>query len=90
MLLSKQLTYILTALLKELQLSIWNFTISKSTLIKIKAVYKERCTAMLFCIKEFFSEKNINYSMPEGGLFIWIELPESVDSGELFAKCLEK
>ncbi|MED4227843.1 PLP-dependent aminotransferase family protein [Neobacillus cucumis] len=55
---------------------------------KIKAVYKERCTAMLSCIKEFFP-KNINYSMPEGGLFIWIELPESVDSGELFAKCLE-
>ncbi|MBT2654514.1 PLP-dependent aminotransferase family protein [Bacillus sp. ISL-18] len=55
---------------------------------KIKAVYKERCTAMLSCIKEFFP-KNINYSLPEGGLFIWIELPESVDSGELFVKCLE-
>ncbi|MEH7417308.1 PLP-dependent aminotransferase family protein [Neobacillus drentensis] len=55
---------------------------------KIKAVYKERCTSMLSCIKEFFP-KNINYSMPEGGLFIWIKLPESVDSGELFAKCLE-
>ncbi|PLS08357.1 aminotransferase-like domain-containing protein [Neobacillus cucumis] len=55
---------------------------------KIKAVYKERCTAMLSCINEFFP-KNINYSMPEGGLFIWIELPESVDSGKLFARCLE-
>ncbi|MEH7120317.1 PLP-dependent aminotransferase family protein [Neobacillus vireti] len=54
---------------------------------KIKAVYKERCLAMLSCIKEFFS-KNINYSVPEGGLFIWIELPESVDSRELFTECL--
>lgn len=54
----------------------------------IKAVYKERCTAMLSCIKEFFP-KNINYSVPEGGLFIWVELPESVDSRKLFAECLE-
>ncbi|MFC7394200.1 PLP-dependent aminotransferase family protein [Scopulibacillus cellulosilyticus] len=55
---------------------------------KIKAVYKERCTVMLSSIKEFFP-KSLNYSVPEGGLFIWIELPESVDSGELFTKCLE-
>jgi len=55
---------------------------------KIKAVYKERCTVMLSCIEEFFPE-NLSYSKPEGGLFIWVELPESVDSGELFAVCLE-
>ncbi|MGP7819791.1 aminotransferase-like domain-containing protein [Niallia sp. 01092] len=55
---------------------------------KIKAVYKERCTAMLSCIEEFFP-KNLSYSMPEGGLFIWIELPESVDSRKIFAECLE-
>ncbi len=55
---------------------------------KIKGVYKERCTAMLSSIREFFPQ-NIIYSVPEGGLFIWIELPESVDSRELFAKCLE-
>lgn len=55
---------------------------------KIKEVYNERCTAMLSSIKQFFP-KNIKYSAPEGGLFIWIELPESVDSGELLAKCLK-
>ncbi|MCM3113820.1 PLP-dependent aminotransferase family protein [Neobacillus sp. MER 74] len=53
----------------------------------IKAVYKERCTVMLSCIEEFFP-KNLSYSKPEGGLFIWVELPESVDSRELFAECL--
>ncbi|MDR4947738.1 aminotransferase-like domain-containing protein [Neobacillus cucumis] len=55
---------------------------------KIKAVYKERCIAMLSCIKEFFPQ-NIKYSMPEGGLFIWVELPEFVDSRVFFAECLE-
>ncbi|MGF6950939.1 2-aminoadipate transaminase [Neobacillus sp. B4I6] len=54
---------------------------------KIKAVYKERCTVMLSCIEEFFP-KNLSYSKPEGGLFIWVEFPESVDSRELFAECL--
>ncbi|WP_144552525.1 PLP-dependent aminotransferase family protein [Bacillus sp. X1(2014)] len=54
---------------------------------KIKAVYKERCTDMLSCIEEFFP-KNLSYSKPEGGLFIWVELPESVDSRELFVECL--
>ncbi|OCA90415.1 aminotransferase [Bacillus sp. FJAT-27225] len=55
---------------------------------QIKAVYRERCTAMLASIEEFFP-KNLAYSKPEGGLFIWVELPESVDAGKLFAECLE-
>lgn len=55
---------------------------------KIKAVYKERCTAMLSCIEEFFP-KNLAYSKPEGGLFIWVELPEDVDSTYIFTECLK-
>ncbi|WP_141432621.1 PLP-dependent aminotransferase family protein [Bacillus sp. 03113] len=55
---------------------------------KIKAVYKERSTVMFSCIEEFFP-KNVSYSTPEGGLFIWIELPESVDSREIFTECLK-
>ncbi|KML41815.1 PLP-dependent aminotransferase family protein [Cytobacillus firmus] len=55
---------------------------------KIKAVYKERCTAMLCCIEEFFP-KNLSYSKPEGGLFIWVELPEGIDSAHIFTECLK-
>ena len=55
---------------------------------KIKAVYKERCTAMLSCIEEFFPN-NISYSKPEGGLFIWVELPEGIDSAHIFTECLK-
>lgn len=55
---------------------------------KIRAVYKERCTAMLSCIEEFFP-KNLSYSKPEGGLFIWIELPEDIDSTHIFTECLK-
>ncbi|MBU8771588.1 aminotransferase-like domain-containing protein [Cytobacillus oceanisediminis] len=55
---------------------------------KIKAVYKERCTAMLSCIEEFFPNK-VSYSKPEGGLFIWVELPEGSDSARIFTECLK-
>ncbi|MGG0413380.1 PLP-dependent aminotransferase family protein [Peribacillus simplex] len=55
---------------------------------KIKAVYKARCTKMLKCIKEFLPE-NLSYSKPEGGLFIWIELPVGVDSKHIFTECLK-
>ncbi|MGG0453985.1 PLP-dependent aminotransferase family protein [Priestia megaterium] len=55
---------------------------------KIKSVYKARCAEMLTCIKEFFP-KGVSYSRPEGGLFIWIELPEGVNSTHIFAKCLK-
>ncbi|MGY6209037.1 aminotransferase-like domain-containing protein [Cytobacillus firmus] len=55
---------------------------------KIKAVYKERCTAMLSCIEEFFPN-HLSYSKPEGGLFIWVELPEGIDSAHIFTECLK-
>ncbi|MCI2257252.1 PLP-dependent aminotransferase family protein [Domibacillus sp. PGB-M46] len=55
---------------------------------KIKAVYKERCTTMLDCINHFFP-KSVSHSKPEGGLFIWVELPDSVDSRKIFLECLK-
>ncbi|MDI2586563.1 PLP-dependent aminotransferase family protein [Psychrobacillus sp. NEAU-3TGS] len=53
----------------------------------IKAVYKERCATMLSCIEELFPA-NISYSKPEGGLFIWVELPEGLDAAHIFSECL--
>ncbi|MEM1504150.1 PLP-dependent aminotransferase family protein [Domibacillus sp. 8LH] len=54
----------------------------------IKTVYKERCTTMLDCIDQFFP-KSVSHSKPEGGLFIWVELPDSVDSSKIFLECLK-
>ncbi|UYZ00837.1 PLP-dependent aminotransferase family protein [Peribacillus frigoritolerans] len=55
---------------------------------KIKAVYKTKCTEMMRSMKEFFP-KNLSYSEPEGGLFIWVELPEGIDSTHIFTECLK-
>ncbi|MDY0406465.1 PLP-dependent aminotransferase family protein [Virgibacillus sp. 179-BFC.A HS] len=55
---------------------------------KIKAVYKERCKVMLSCLEEFFP-KRLSYSKPEGGLFIWVELPEDVSAEHIFTEGLK-
>ncbi|MFT8709552.1 MAG: PLP-dependent aminotransferase family protein [Sporolactobacillus sp.] len=54
---------------------------------KIKAVYRARREKMIACIDAYFP-KQIRHSAPEGGLFIWIELPDAVDPNALFNKCL--
>ncbi|MFD1863065.1 PLP-dependent aminotransferase family protein [Planococcus chinensis] len=54
----------------------------------IKAVYLERCTTMLDCIDEYFPE-TISCNKPEGGLFIWAELPDSMNAGDIALKCME-
>lgn len=55
---------------------------------KIKEVYRHRRELMINCIKEEFP-KNIKHTLPEGGLFIWVELPEYVNVQEVFMKSLD-
>ncbi|MCM3039747.1 PLP-dependent aminotransferase family protein [Paenibacillus motobuensis] len=59
----------------------------ESHIEKIRAIYKERYSAMASCIKEYLPP-SVSYSTPQGGLFIWLELPESIDSAELLQNCL--
>lgn len=54
---------------------------------KIRDVYKHRRELMIQCIKNYFP-KNIEYTLPDGGLFIWVELPSNVDSTEVFTKSI--
>jgi 2-aminoadipate transaminase len=55
---------------------------------KIKETYRRRCELMLNCIKEEFP-KGVKYTSPEGGLFIWVELPANIAAKEAFNKALE-
>lgn len=54
----------------------------------IKAYGKKR-DLMLDIIKEKFP-KSIKFTNPEGGMFIWLELPKGVDATELLAKSVEE
>lgn len=46
---------------------------------RISAIYKEQAELMLAKIKECF-HPSIQYTVPEGGMFIWCTMPEGVDT----------
>jgi len=55
---------------------------------KIRATYSARRDRMLACLQEYMP-KGVSWTRPEGGMFIWLTLPPSVDGAELLAKSLE-
>ena len=56
---------------------------------KIKHIYKNKCNLM---IKEL--ENNLPYNVkfikPEGGMFVWLELPENISSRDIFEKSINE
>ena len=60
---------------------------------RIRATYLERRNAMGAAIEEFFPdppEGEITYTRPEGGLFLWVTLPEGADATEILKAATEQ
>ncbi|UQS85120.1 PLP-dependent aminotransferase family protein [Apilactobacillus apisilvae] len=55
---------------------------------KIRDVYYRRSSMMLKEIDEQFPE-GVKHSNPEGGMFIWVEVPGNINTMELFKNCVE-
>ncbi|MBC7513316.1 MAG: PLP-dependent aminotransferase family protein [Herminiimonas sp.] len=53
----------------------------------IRALYAAQCQAMLAALDEFFPA-GVQWTRPEGGMFIWVSLPEHIDSRELLDAAL--
>ena len=53
----------------------------------IRALYGERCSAMLAAMDRHFPA-SVQWNRPEGGMFIWVKLPPNVDSGVLLGKAI--
>jgi 2-aminoadipate transaminase len=53
----------------------------------IRRVYRERRDAMLEALKNFFPEE-VTWTHPQGGLFLWVTMPEGTDSESLFHSAL--
>jgi 2-aminoadipate transaminase len=51
-------------------------------ILKIRDAYKKRRDLMVSMIAEYFPEE-IKYTKPEGGMFLWITLPEGISSSDL-------
>ena len=57
---------------------------------KNRELYGKKCRAMLDAIDEYFPKGKVNYTVPEGGIFMWCECPELDDITPLVDKALEK
>ncbi len=51
----------------------------------IKKLYRDNCMTMLSEMDAKFPE-NVKYTRPEGGLFLWVTMPDSVDMSEFIKK----
>jgi 2-aminoadipate transaminase len=56
---------------------------------KIRAVYRERRDVMLAALTEYFPPE-VTWTHPQGGLFLWVTLPEGFDMEHLFQAALRE
>lgn len=56
---------------------------------KIKKVYSMRRNVMVEMMERYFPPE-VKFTRPNGGLFLWVELPENVNTTELLPKAVEK
>lgn len=55
----------------------------------LRAQYKERRDAMLSALDEF-APAGITWTKPQGGMFVWIELPEGTDGTALLERAIKE
>ncbi|OWV91599.1 GntR family transcriptional regulator [Rhizobium sp. R72] len=55
---------------------------------KIKSVYSHRRNVMLAALEKYMPA-GTSWTKPEGGMFIWVTLPDGMDGATLLAKSLE-
>ena len=56
---------------------------------KLKNAYRARRDVMLSCCGEYFPAV-VKFTRPTGGFFVWVELPEGTDTGELLLTALKE
>jgi len=58
-------------------------------IMKIRAAYRKRRDLMIDMMAKYFPEE-IKYTNPEGGMFLWVTLPERVSSLDLFELAIKE
>jgi 2-aminoadipate transaminase len=56
---------------------------------KVRAIYRERRDAMLAAMEEHFPPE-VKWTRPQGGLFLWVRLPECMDAEALLKVAIEE
>ena len=55
----------------------------------VRVQYKERAEAMVDALHKHLPE-GVTFTAPRGGFYIWLQLPENIDSTEILKKAIEK
>ena len=58
-------------------------------ILKIREVYHHRRDVMLASFEEYFPPE-VQWTHPQGGLFLWVTVPESIDTAELLKDALQQ
>lgn len=56
----------------------------------LRAIYKAKADLMMGLLDEHLVPAGITYNRPEGGLFIWCQLPDGVDMAEFCTKAVKE
>ena len=57
----------------------------------VKGIYREKREIMLNALDEHMPDlPGLSWTRPEGGLFLWVRLPESIDAEQLFYEAIEQ
>jgi 2-aminoadipate transaminase len=56
---------------------------------KIRSAYGRQREAMIGAIREYFPE-GVEFTEPEGGMFLWVKLPPNMSAMALFDKAIEQ
>ncbi len=59
----------------------------KEHIRNIRTIYRERRDTMLNALAEFMPE-GTRWTRPQGGLFLWVSLPQGYDTTEIFPKAI--
>jgi 2-aminoadipate transaminase len=55
---------------------------------KLRQIYGDRCEAMLQSLARHFPA-GVRWTKPEGGMFLWVELPPHLDTAQLLSAAIE-
>ncbi|MEP3048632.1 MAG: PLP-dependent aminotransferase family protein [Roseibium sp.] len=84
----KQASDLHTSSLNQEAMAIVAETVFDEQVERIRSVYKSRRDAMLSALQNHMPP-GTRWTRPEGGMFIWVELPDKIDAGELLARSVE-
>ncbi len=54
---------------------------------KLRPIYRRRSQLMLKALKEYMPDY-VSWTKPQGGFYIWVKLPEKLDSSDVFNRCI--